>query len=156
MTLRTAFCTLLVTFALPFATFAQNKVFDLTPAFVDCGVEIDQLLVYRVGGIVLIRGTTDNATKAADAGRVATFLGYDRVANLIRVVDRPTADASIESRGQLQLDLEPMLAGCRFHVDSNVGVVRVGGTVVREAQKDLAIEVLLRVTGVKEAHWEGR
>jgi len=156
MTVRSAFCMFLITVALPFTASAQNKVFDLTPAFVDCGVDVDQLLVYRVGGIVLIRGTTDDASKALNAGRVATFLGYDRVANLIRVVDRPAADALIESRGRLQLDLEPMLEGCTFHVDSTVGVVVVGGTVVRDSQKDIAIQVLLRVKGVKEAHWDGR
>ena len=52
-------------------------MFDLTPAFVDCGADVDELLVYRVGEIVLIRGTTADPTKAAEPGRIATFLGYD-------------------------------------------------------------------------------
>jgi osmotically-inducible protein OsmY len=155
MTLRTMLCAL-ITIAFPLLASAQTKVFDLTPAFVDCGADIEELLVYRVGGIVLIRGTTDDATKAADAGRIATFLGYHRVANLIRVIDEPAADRLIETRGQLNLDLEPMLAGCKFHIDSALGVVRVGGRVIREAQKALAIEVLLRVAGVKTVDWDQR
>ncbi|HEX9163147.1 MAG TPA: BON domain-containing protein [Thermoanaerobaculia bacterium] len=129
-------------------------MFDLTPAFVDCGVDIKELLVYRVGGIVLIRGTTADPAKAAEAGRIATFLGYERVANLIRVIDEPAVDGAIEARGRLELDLEPMLAGCRLHVGSTRGAVLVGGTVGGEAQKALAIEVLLRVSGVKEVHWD--
>jgi osmotically-inducible protein OsmY len=154
MRLRLTLFALIAAVAFPLAGFAQKpKVFDLTPAFVDCGVDIEELLVYRLGGIVLIRGTTSDATKAADAGRVATFLGYDRVANLIRVVDEPAADKSIEERGQRQLDLEPMLEGCRLRVDSNLGVVSVGGKVARTSQKALAIEVLLKVAGVKQVQW---
>jgi osmotically-inducible protein OsmY len=154
MTLRTTVCTLLAVVAFTFAASAQTKVFDLTPAFVDCGADIEELLVYRVGGIVLIRGTTSDAVKAADAGRIATFLGYDRVANLIKVIDEPSVDALIEARGRRQLDLEPMLQGCKFRIDSTLGVVRVSGKVKREAQKALAIEILLGVTGVKGAHWD--
>jgi osmotically-inducible protein OsmY len=153
MTLRATFCTLIAIVAFPFAASAQTKVFDLTPAFVDCGVEIEELLVYRVGGIVLIRGTTRDAEKAADAGRIATFLGYDRVANLIKVIDDRSVDALIEARGRRQLDLEPMLNGCKFHIDSTLGVVNVGGRVRREAQKPLAIEILLKVAGVKQVQW---
>jgi osmotically-inducible protein OsmY len=152
MRLRGLFLTVVV-LLFPFAAPAQTKVFDLTPAFIDCGADIEELLVYRVGGIVLIRGTTSDATKAADAGRIATFLGYERVANLIKVTDEVADDALIEARGHRQLDLEPMLDGCRLRVDSSLGIVQVGGKVKREAQKTLAIEILLRVTGVREVHW---
>jgi osmotically-inducible protein OsmY len=155
MRLRGLFLTVVV-LLFPFAAPAQTRVFDLTPAFIDCGADIEELLVYRVGGIVLIRGTTSDATKAADAGRIATFLGYERVANLIRVTDGAADDALIEARGHRQLDLEPMLDGCRLSVDSSLGIVQVGGKVKREAQKTLAIEILLRVTGVKEVHWNQR
>ncbi|HSP14986.1 MAG TPA: BON domain-containing protein [Thermoanaerobaculia bacterium] len=148
--------TVVAILAFPFAAPAQTKVFDLTPAFVDCGADIEELLVYRVGGIVLIRGTTSDAAKAADVGRIPTFLGYDRVANLIRVIDEGSADALIEARGRRQLDLEPMLQGCKFQIDSTLGDVRVGGKVKREAQKFLAVEILLRVTGVKEVQWDQR
>ena len=153
MTVRSAACTLVFVLAFPLAASAQTQFIDLTPPFVDCGVDVDQLLVYRVGGIVLIRGTTGDSAKAAEAGRVATFLGYDRVANLIRVIDKPAADRSIEERGHLELDLAPMLEGCKFHIDSTLGVVAVGGSVGHESQKALAIEILLEVSGVKQVHW---
>ena len=152
--LRAALCALIAFTAFPFAASAQTKVFDLTPAFLECGADVDELLVYRVGGIVIIRGTTGDASKAADAGRIATFLGYDRVANLIRVVDEPATDAQIAARGQRQLELEPMLVGCKFHVDSTLGVVQVRGTVRQAGQKSLAIEILHRLPGVKEVHWD--
>lgn len=152
--LRAALCGLLVIIAFPFAVSAQTDVLDLTPAFLAQGADIDQLRVYRVSGVVLIRGTTLDRAKAEDAGRIATFLGYDRVANLIRVVDGPAADALIAARGQRALDLEPMLDGCRFHVDSTLGVVQVGGRVRQEDQKSLAIGILHRVPGVKEVRWD--
>lgn len=133
---------------------AQTKWYDLTPAFVDCGVDVDQLLVYRIGGIVVIRGTTVDADKAANAGRIATFLGYDRVANLIVVVDQPLTDAAVAARGQLALDREPALDGCRFHVASASGLVTVSGSTARDDQKSLAVQVLKRVAGVKDAHWD--
>ncbi|HEX7422044.1 MAG TPA: BON domain-containing protein [Thermoanaerobaculia bacterium] len=133
---------------------AQTKYFDLTPAFVDCGVDIEQLLVYRVGEIVVIRGTTSDAEKAANAGRIATVLGYDRVANLIVVVDQPLTDAAIAARGQLALDREPALDGCRFHVASVSGLISVSGRTLRNDQKNLAVEVLKHVAGVKDAHWD--
>lgn len=154
MTIRGAVCTFILVVALPIAASAPTVQFiDLTPIFVDCGVDVTQLLVYRVGGIVLIRGTTGDAAKAAEAGRVATFLGYDRVANLIRVVDEPAEDRSIEERGHRELDLEPMLEGCNFDIDSTRGAVAVSGTVVRESQKALAIGILLDVKGVKQVRW---
>ena len=153
MTIRGAVCTFIFVVALPVAASALTQFIDLTPTFVDCGVDVEELLVYRVGGIVLIRGTTNDAAKAAEAGRVATLLGYDRVANLIRVVDEPAADRSIEERGHRELDLEPMLDGCNFRLHSTLGVVSVGGRVGHESQKTLAIEILLDVRGVKQVHW---
>lgn len=154
-TLRAALCALIAVVAFPFAVPAQTDVVvDLTPLFVARGADIDQLVVYRVSGVLLIRGTTLDRTKAADAGRIATSLGYTRVANLIRVVDGPAADALIAVRGQRALDLEPMLDGCRFHVDSAVGVVQISGRVRNEDQKSLAIGILKRLPGVKEVRWD--
>jgi osmotically-inducible protein OsmY len=132
---------------------SEFKVFDLTPAFIEQGADIDDLLVYRVGGIVVLRGTTGDAVKATDAVEIATVLGYERVANLIRVVDRPAADAEIAARGKRRLDLESALHGCRFHVESTNGVVRVGGTVRSEGQKELAVQVLRKIPGAKSVHW---
>ena len=109
--MRILIASLVVSLSLSTIASAQTKWFDLTPAFVDCGVDIDELLVYRVGEIVVIRGTTSDADKAANAGRIATVLGYDRVANLIVIVDQPLTDAAVAARGQLALDREPGLDG---------------------------------------------
>ena len=153
-TLRATLSALVVAVVFPLGAAANTQILDLTTSFVDCGADIDELVVYRMAGIIVIRGTTVDAAKAAEAGRIAAQLGYDRVANLIHVVDGPAADALIASRGQRALDLEPMLEGCQFHVESVAGVVEVRGRVTRDDQKNLAVGILMRVPGVKEVHWD--
>jgi osmotically-inducible protein OsmY len=143
---------LLVALAVPVAALAQANVIDLTAAFVKNGVVIDELAVFQISDIVLIRGKTSDRTKAEEASRIATTLGYHRVANLIVVRDDATADAGIMFRGQRLLELEPVLEGCRFRVDSNRGVIRLTGRVQRDAQGDLAISILSRIDGVKAIH----
>lgn len=151
--LRNALLALAV-FFFPLAAHTEEKAVDLTADFVDCGADIDELLVLRVGGVVLIQGTTEDRTKAASAGQIATVLGYDRVANLIRVVDAPAADALIVKRGKRALDLERMLHGCNFQLSSTRGVVRLRGKVKEPRQKLLAVEILLQVNGVKDVFWD--
>ena len=136
----------------PFAAFAQTNVIDLTAAFIKNGVVIDELAVYQISDILLIRGKTGDRSKAEEAGRMATTLGYHRVANLIVISDDATADAAIAYTGQRRLELEPALEGCRFRVDSNRGVIRLTGRVHRDAQGDLAIAILSRIDGVKAIH----
>lgn len=151
---RAVLCAAIAVLMSPLAVAAHtDEVTDLTSTFVAHGADIEQLMVYRVSGIVLIRGTTLDRAKAAEAGRIATSLGYTRVANLISVVDGPAADALIATRGQRALDLEPMLDGCRFQVTSSVGVVQLRGRVKTEEQQSLAIAIVERVPGVKEVHW---
>ena len=152
-TLRSTLLALFV-IASPIAAAGETNVVDLTSAFVDCGADIEGLVVLHVGGVVLIRGTTDDTAKAVSAGEIATVLGYKRVANLIRVVDAPAADALIAKRGKRALDLEPMLDGCNFHVSAASGVVSVRGSVKEPRQKILAVEILLQVTGVKDVVWK--
>ena len=136
----------------PFAAFGQTNVIDLTAAFIKNGVVIDGLAVSQISDIVVIRGTTNDRTKAEAASRVATTLGYHRVANLIVVVDDATADAAIVNMGQRRLELEPALEGCKFRVDSTRGVVRLTGLVHRDLQGELAIRILSRIDGVKAIH----
>ena len=143
----------LTVFCFPLAG-EQTREIDLTAEFVDCGADIDELLVLRVGGVVLIRGTTDDGAKAASAGQIATLLGYDRVANLIRVVDAPAADALIVRRGKRALDLERMLHGCNFQLSSSRGVVSLRGKVKEQRQRALAVEILLQVPGVNKVIWK--
>ena len=136
----------------PFAAFAQTDVVDLTAAFIKNGVVIDGLAVSQISDIVVIRGVTNDRTKAEEASRIATTLGYHRVANLIVVVDDATADEAIVNMGQRRLELEPALEGCKFRVDSKRGVVRLTGRVHRDVQGDLAIAILSRIDGVKAIH----
>lgn len=153
LSLRATLLSLVVaTIVFPFAAFAQTDPIDLTAAFVKNGAVIEDLAAFQIGGIVVIRGKTSDRTRAEEASRIATTLGYDRVANLIVVVNDATADAAIVNIAQRRLDLEPALVGCRFRIDSNRGVIRLTGRVHRDAQGDLAIAILSRIDGVKAIH----
>jgi osmotically-inducible protein OsmY len=136
----------------PSAAFAQTNVVDLTASFIKEGVAIENLQVSQISDIVLIRGITNDRTKAVEASRIATSLGYRRVANLIVIVDDASADAEIVYTGQRRLELEPALGGCRFRVDSSRGVVRLTGSVQRDVQAELALRILSKVDGVREIH----
>lgn len=140
------------TIVFPFAAFAQTDAIDLTAAFVNSGAVIEELAAVQISGIVVIRGKTSDRARAEEVSRIATTLGYHRVANLIVIVDDETADAAIVNMGQRRLELEPSLDGCRFRVDSNRGVIRLTGRIRRDAQGDLAIEILSRIDGVKAIH----
>jgi osmotically-inducible protein OsmY len=150
--LRATLLSLVAAIVVPVAVFAETSVVDLTPAFIQNGVVIDELAVYQISDIVVIRGKTNDRTKAENASRLAATLGYLRVANLIVIIDDATADAAIVYTGQRRLELEPGLEGCRFRINSNRGVVHLTGRVHRDAQADLAVQILSRIDGVKEIH----
>jgi osmotically-inducible protein OsmY len=150
--IRATLLTLAAMIAFPLAAFAQTDAIDLTAAFVKSGVVIEHLVAVQISGIVVIRGETSNATRAEEASRIATSLGYFRVANLIVIIDDATADAAIVTMGQRSLELEPGLEGCRFRVNSSRGVISLTGRVHRDAQSDLAVEILSRIDGVKSIH----
>jgi osmotically-inducible protein OsmY len=145
------FVLLVVSVLFPLTASAQSDAVDVTPAFRDAGVDIDNLMVYQISGIILIRGTTADTAKAAQAGIVARNLGYERVANLIAIT-APTDDMAIVRKAEGSLSRHRSFDGCRFHIHSLRGVLRIGGSVTREAQKDFAIELLRRIEGVTEVH----
>jgi osmotically-inducible protein OsmY len=132
-----------------FAAAAQPKTTDLTQQFLARGVVADQLLVVEVGGIVVMRGRVAAREQAEQAGRIATELGYGRVANLIYVVE-PIDDQRIERTVERELTIHRSLDGCKFSVDSNKGVVSINGKVTHELQKDVAISLARNVDGVRE------
>ena len=136
----------------PFPALAQRNVIDLTAAFIKNGVVIEELAVSQISDIVVIRGKTNDKSRAEEASRIAMTLGYHRVANLIVVRDDATDDAAIVYAGQRRLELERELEGCRFRVDSNRGVIRLTGRVQRDLQRDLAIAIVSRIDGVKAIH----
>ena len=143
---------LVVATLMPFAAFAQTDAVDVTAAFIRSGTVIEDLEVVQISDIVLIRGKTNDKKKAVAASRIATALGYLRVANLIVIRDDATDDAAIEYTGRRQLELERALEGCRFRVDSSLGVIRLTGSVHNDLQSDLALAILTRIDGVKAVH----
>jgi len=126
---------------------------DLTKAFRDAGVTLDKLQVVEVGGIVVIRGRANEKADAEEVGLVALRLGYARVANLIQVVEVPD-DLRIERTAERELTIHRSLDGCRFSVDSQKGVVVVNGSVRHELQKDVAIQLIKGIDGVRQVKLE--
>lgn len=140
----------MIVFLMPVALYAvQPEAVDLTSSFRTAGLtDIDRLQVYEVGGIVVLRGRTDSNMKAEDAGRIATSLGYTRVANLIQLTSAPD-DAAILRAAERALARHRSLDGCRLRVDSQHGVVRIAGTVHSVLQEQVAIELVKNVDGVR-------
>jgi osmotically-inducible protein OsmY len=125
------------------------KATDLTPQFRAAGFAIDRLKAFEIGGIVVIRGRTSDAAVAEQAGRFAQKLGFTRVANLVQVVTPPD-DAALAREAERELARQRSLDGCTFHVVSEQGVIKVAGLVRNELQKDMAIQVLRSINGVKD------
>jgi len=133
----------------PAIAFGQSDAVDLTTIFIAGGVTVDRLLVYQIGDIVLIRGRTDDPAMAAEAERFAVSRGYRRVANLIEIVPG-IGDAGIEGLARHRLEVAHELVGCSFQIDSRRGIFRLRGQVAHEVQKDIAIQLVGRIDGVRE------
>jgi osmotically-inducible protein OsmY len=140
---------LVLTFGTVGARAAAPRTIDRTPQFRTAGVDVDRLQVSEIGGIVVIRGRTLDRDKAEEAGRIAQSLGYVRVANLVEITE-PVNDAAIERRAERELAQHRSLDGCSFSVQSQQGVVRIAGRVHSELQKDVAVQLLRNVDGVRE------
>jgi osmotically-inducible protein OsmY len=120
---------------------------DLTPLFHDAGASVERLQVYEIAGIVIIRGRVAAESDAAQLGRHAKALGYERVANLVQIVRHD--DQAIARAAEMELARHRALDGCRFTVESHRGVIRVAGWVRHELQKDVALQVLRSINGVQ-------
>jgi osmotically-inducible protein OsmY len=128
------------------------KVNDITASLVQAGAKVDALRALEVGGIVVLRGRTDDRASAEEAATLARGLGYARVANLIQVLV-PADDTAIERLAERRLGMSRSLDGCQIHVDSDNGVVRLNGTVKSELQKDVAIQLVRAIYGVKSVYF---
>ncbi|HEV7573332.1 MAG TPA: BON domain-containing protein [Thermoanaerobaculia bacterium] len=126
----------------------QPSVHDVTPQLMTAGVTVEGLRAVEVGGIVVLRGRTGDRAAAEQAGTAAQSLGYSRVANLIQVFQAPD-DARIERAVERELSVHRGLDGTRIAVDSTNGVVRLTGKVYSELQKDMAVNVVKTVDGVR-------
>jgi osmotically-inducible protein OsmY len=145
----------LLSFTLPALALekASSGANDVTARFADGGFRIDGLKAIEVGGIVVLRGKT---TEPAEASRVAEYaktLGYERVANVVGVVDPPD-DGAIERRAERALASHRTLDGCTFHIDSDKGVVHLAGRVQYELQKDIAADLVRNIDGVRSVSME--
>jgi osmotically-inducible protein OsmY len=148
-TVRTAaFVALLACTSIPSAHAASDgNARDLTAAFRTAGVNIADMRVVEVGGIVVIRGRATGQLEAEKASLVAQTLGYPRVANLVQVIIAPD-DAAIERNAERQLTQNRSLDGCTLSVDSDHGVIRVAGRIQYELQKDVVLSILRNLDGV--------
>jgi len=121
---------------------------DLTPQLQSAGLDINGLQATEIGGIVILRGRSIDAATAARAGVVAEQLGYNRIANLIQVVEVPD-DARIARTAERKLAMQRGLDGCTLRVDSRRGVVTLAGKVTSELQKDVAVNTVRNINGVR-------
>ena len=145
----------LLTFTLPALALekASSGANDVTARFADGGFRIDGLKAIEVGGIVVLRGKTTEPAEAARVAEYAKSLGYERVANVVGVVDPPD-DPAIERSAERALASHRTLDGCTFHINSQQGVVHVAGRVQFELQKDVAADLVRGIDGVREVKLE--
>jgi|SRR5215212_4509759 len=129
------------------AALAAPPVTDLTNSFRGAGAAVNALQVYEISGIVIIRGRAADKAQAEILSNYARALGYQRVANLVQTVQHD--DAAIARRTEVALSVHRSLDGCRFNVRSDQGVVHIGGSVQHELQKDVAMQVVRGVDGVR-------
>lgn len=132
------------------ATPAAN---DITAQFITAGVNVDALRAVEVGGIVVLRGRVADPADGQRAAAVALSLGYKRVANLIQVVE-PADDVTIERIAERRLGIQRSLDGCQFHIDSDNGVLHLSGKVQYELQKDMAMQIVRNIDGVRSVRNE--
>lgn len=109
----------------------------------DANLRIDGFSATNVGGIVVLKGTSD-AASAQQAAAVVRQLGFARVANLI-VTKVAADDDSIRREAERQLTSTRALDGCTLHVSCVNGILRVDGTAYNELQEDVARKVLRNV-----------
>lgn len=124
------------------------KANDITPALVQAGAHVDGLKAVEVGGIVILRGRAADVTAAQQAATLTQGLGYTRVANLIQI-EQSIDDAGIERLAERKIGLNRGLEGCQLHIDSDNGNVTLNGTVSYELQKDVAVQLVRSIDGVK-------
>lgn len=120
---------------------------DLTNTFRGANAVVNNLQVYEIAGIVIIRGRTSDKAQAELLSQYARTLGYQRVANLVATTTHD--DAAITRKAEVELTVHRALDGCRFRVRSEQGVVTVAGQVMHELQKDVAKAVLRNIDGVQ-------
>ncbi|HEY6136605.1 MAG TPA: BON domain-containing protein [Thermoanaerobaculia bacterium] len=121
---------------------------DITARFADGGFSIDGFRALEVGGIVVLRGKTFDPAEVTRVADYARTLGYQRVANVVSLAEAPD-DPAIERRAERALS-NRRLDGCTFRIESQQGVVHVGGHVQFEMQKDVVASLIRGIDGVRD------
>lgn len=148
---RLSFAILVMLLSLSIPAFAADQTpaaNDVTARFADGSFNIDGLRAIEVGGIVVLRGKTFDPAEVARVADFAHNLGYQRVANVVGLMEAPD-DEAIERRAERALASHRTLDGCTFHVDSEKGVVHIAGRVQFELQKDVAADLVRSIDGVR-------
>jgi len=126
---------------------ATPSTTDLTNKFRGANAAVNQLQVYEISGIVIIRGRTNDKAQAELLSEYARSLGYQRIANLVATTTHD--DATITRKAERELSVNRSLDGCRFRVRSEQGVLYLAGSVSHELQKDVAMQILRSIDGVQ-------
>jgi len=122
---------------------------DITKGLASNGIDATALTVAVVDDIVVIRGTVSDADAIPRITSIAKQSGATRVANLVQAQQRPD-DILIKQQAERQLMLSRALQGCRFHVQSAEGVLKVNATVQSDLQEDAARDILRHVRGAQK------
>ena len=125
--------------------FSDTQIAD---AILRAGLEIRKLQVRIAGDIVILRGHADPAS-AARAVEVTRSLGAKRIANLI-TAEAVTDDDALRREAERVLAHTGSLEGCALSVESDAGVLTIGGRVQRSEQIEVAQQALRRLRGVRD------
>lgn len=142
-----AFSAALLAVAVPPLRADDMTVIDVTHELQNAGLNITNLTALEVGGVVVLRGQTDDASQAQRAGAMLQSFGYSRVANLIEVITAPD-DAAIARLAERRLSMAAALDGCKLRVDSKKGVVTLAGRIHSDLQRQLAVDLIRDMDGV--------
>jgi osmotically-inducible protein OsmY len=151
-TIQAALFAMIFTLVAPAALAAAPQTTDLTNQFRGAHAAVNSLQVYELAGIVIIRGRTADKAQAEVLSNYARSLGYQRIANLVQTVTHD--DAGITRRAEVALSVHRSLDGCRFAVRSDQGVVHIGGQVTHELQKDVALQIVRGIDGVRRVEMD--
>ena len=122
------------------AELAANALADL-PVY--------DLRLIPIEGILIVRGKVRDAETFLIVERRLNEIGFDRIANLMRIVPLPN-DAIIERAAERRLSIARGLTGAKLRVRADQGVVTIDGTVENDAQKNAAADLVRNIEGVRE------
>ena len=137
--------------AILFAAFVPTAASAATTvplALQQAGIQVSSLAVQEIEGIVIVRGSV---TTVAERDRIAPALidaGYARVANMVNVATAPT-DQAITRAAERELSRTGALEGSSLRVSCNNGVILLSGAVRSDNQRQLAVDAVQHVDGVR-------